>query len=349
MKKARLKDIAEHVGVSVATVSYVLNNSNVPISAATRARVLQAAEELHYTTNWNAKGLKVEHYNAVGVIVEDIRSFYVNELIDGICQYAEENGIRVLLCNLRADDKTHTLSHEDLDQFSEQLTNLVYSTFGKQLDCLIYVAAFYRDVSRVFIPDGHRVSYAYSYCGSSDSLSVAYDDEQGASLAVKHLIEMGHERIGFINCLENTEPGAARTRGYYRVMEKAGMRVNPDWVQHTSMQHEVVYEAARRILNAPERPTAIFVSADMVCSSVYRACREAGLRIPEDVSMVGFDNSNFDDYMNPPLSSISFPSRKIGYTVMKCACEEPERRGSIRLDCFVVQRGSVQDRREFHQ
>ena len=346
MKKARLKDIAERVGVSVATVSYVLNNSSVPISAATRARVLQAAEELHYTTNWNAKGLKVEHYNAVGVIVEDIRSFYVNELIDGICQYAEENGVRVMLCNLRADDKSHTLSHEDLDHFSEQLTNLVYSTFGKQLDCLIYVAAFYRDVSRVFIPDGHRVSYAYSYCGGSDSLSVAYDDEQGAALAVEHLIEMGHERIGFINCLEDTEPGAARTRAYYRVMKQAGLNVHPDWVQHTSMFSKSVYEAARSLLSAPERPTALFVNADSVCHSVYRACWEAGLRIPEDVSVVGFDNSDFDAYMNPALSSIAFPSRDIGYTVMKCACEEPERRGSIRLDCCLVQRGSVQDRRE---
>lgn len=349
MKKARLKDIAERVGVSVATVSYVLNNSSVPISAATRARVLQAAEELHYTTNWNAKGLKVEHYNAVGVIVEDIRSFYINELIDGICQYAEENGVRVLLCNLRADDKSRTLSHEDLDDYSEQLTSLVYSTFGKQLDSLIYVGAFYRDVSRVFIPDGHRVSYAYSYCGGSDSLSVAYDDEQGAALAVEHLIEMGHRRIGFINCLEGTEPGMARTRSYLRVMEQAGLAVNPAWVQHTSMFSKSVYEATKIILSAPERPTALFVNADSVCAGVYRACREAGVRIPEDMSVVGFDNSDFDTYMSPTLSSIAFPSREIGYTVMKCACEEPERRGSIRLDCRLVKRDSVQDRREAHE
>ena len=129
-------------------------------------------------------------------------------------------------------------------------------------------------------------------------------------------------------------------------MKQAGLNVHPDWVQHTSMFSKSVYEAARSLLSAPERPTALFVNADSVCHSVYRACWEAGLRIPEDVSVVGFDNSDFDAYMNPALSSIAFPSRDIGYTVMKCACEEPERRGSIRLDCCLVQRGSVQDRRE---
>lgn len=345
MKKGRLKDIADMVGVSITTVSYVLNNANVTISPQTREKVLRAAEELNYTTNWSAKGVKTNHYNAVGIIVEDIRSFFISELIDGICSYAEERGIRVLMCNLLANDKTKSIDFNDLAALGDQLTHRVYSALGKQLDSLIYVGAFYRDTAGIFRSDGHHVSYAYAYNSERDSLSVSYDDVQGSYIATRYLLDCGHRRIAHVNCLPDTEVGCHRSQGFWQAVREAGMEEQAI-ERPGSMDAETSYPILLDLLSSPQRPTALFVNADSICASAYRACHALGLRIPEDVSVIGFDNKEFDDYMTPPLTSISFPLNEMGYMVMKLTCEEPERHENIKLKCSLVERQSVCNRRE---
>lgn len=338
-KRVGLKDIADALGVSVATVSYALNNANVAISEETRSRVLQKAQEMHYSPNWMAKGLKSKRYNTIGVVVEDVRAFFINELIDGICQYAEESNVKVLLCNLRADSKVHTLSHDDLKEQRLMIEKQVENTFGTQVDGLLYAAAFYRDVSEVFMPEGYTVGYLYSTCVHDHVLSISYNDYQGAELAVDHLIAQGHRKIGIINGLHGTIPGDQRFAGYLHALEKAGIERVPEWERNCAYEREASRRQALELLSLPNRPTAVFGVSDQICWGIYQACHALGLHIPKDVSVIGFDNIDAGTFLHPSLTSISFPSRRIGYEAIKAMCEK--RMEKMQLNCELVERHSV--------
>ena len=339
-KKVRLIDIAQKTGVSVGTVSYVLNNANVSISKEVRERVWAAANELHYTTNWAAKGLKLQHNNAIGVIVEDMKSWYVSRLIDGICDYAEEMDVRVLLCNLRADDKVHDFGHEDLSTYEEQIAKQVRTTFGNQVDGLLYIGAFKRDVSKVFVPENEHIVYVYCYCGDSDQYpSVCYSDVQGAAMATQYLIDKGHRQIAYLDGLFDTKPGLDRQQGFRDTLMEHGISIPEAWF--VSPKNGDVRQFIEELIRKPNRPTAIFCNMDCMAAVVYDVCKDCDVRIPEDISIIGFDNAELCKYLRPELTSIGFPAAKIGYQAAKILCEEPKATGMWLLDCEVFERKSV--------
>lgn len=338
-RKVRLKDIAEEANVSVGTVSYVLNNADVPIREEVRARVLATAKKLNYTTNWAAKSLKLQHNKAIGVIVEDMRSWFLPSLIDGICHYAEEQNERVLLCNLRADSKTRLLSHQDLSIYKSQIAEQIRNTFGNQVDGLLYVAAFDRDVSDVFDPENDRTVFVYCHNGNDKKYSsVHYNDWQGAELATRYLIEKGHKKIAYIDSLSQTMPGQKRLDAFLKTMEKHHLPVNDERIIDCI---DKKMDCVKKILMSPNRPTAIFVNMDTLCEQVYDTCQKMKLRIPDDISIIGFDNHVIGQYLRPRLTTVSFPADELGYYAAKLVCEETAKFEECLLDCSIVERESV--------
>lgn len=338
-KKIGLKDVAERAGVSKTTVSYVLNNVNVPISQETRERVLKIAEEMNYRPNWMAQGLKLSRYNVVGVVVEDIRSFFINSVIDGICRCAEEIGVKVVLLNLRNDDRADTHNGYDLRESGIRIEAAIRNVFGNQVDSIIYVGAFYRDVSKVFHVDDYNVSYAYCYC--ANELCVHYDDYQGGKIAAEYLIRHGHSKIGYYNALGDTQPGKERTAGFTDALLAAGLTLRPEWLCGLRNDQRKAYEWARELLSNEDAPTAIWGNTDDVCLGIYKACRELGLKIPEDLSVIGFDNKPYGSSIVPSLTTVEFPASQIGYTIMKAVCQDKVKKESIKLDCGIIERESV--------
>lgn len=340
-KKVRLIDIAEKTGVSVGTVSYVLNNANVSISKEVKERVLAAAAELHYTTNWAAKGLKMQHNNAIGVIVEDMLSWYISPMIDGISRYAEEADVRVLLCNLRADSKVTRLDHKDLANYRDQIAQHVRNTFGNQVDALLYIGAFSRDVSDVFIPENDRIIYVYCHCGNSEKYaSIRYNDYQGGRLAAEYLLEKGHRKIAYIDALHQTIPAMERLNGLRDRLRERGLDIPEQWTIDFLNRREGE-ENVRQLLMAPDRPTALFCNTDRIGRDLYDICSECGFSIPRDISVIGFDNDIVCGYLHPQLTSIGFSADQIGYEATKLICQEEQATGQRLMDCYLIERDSV--------
>ena len=340
-RKVRLKDIADETGVSIGTVSYVLNHADVPISEEVRTRVLAAAKKLNYTTNWAAKSLKLQHNNAIGVVVEDMRSWFLPPLIDGICRYAEESDVRVLLCNLRADSKANSMSHQNLSVYQAQIAEQVRNTFGNQVDGLLYIAAFNRDVSDVFLPENDRTVFVYCHCVDSRKYpSVHYNDWQGAELATRYLLEKGHRKIAYVNGLGGeTTPGQKRRDAFLSTMQAYQLPVEPEMVMDCSNWS---FESLEHLLSSDKRPTAVFVNMDALCEPLYDICHRLKIRIPEELSVIGFDNYEVSWHLRPRLTTISFPADEIGYQAARLVCEKTENTGEYLLDCSLIERESVQ-------
>ena len=345
-KAATLKDIAARAKVSVATVSYVLNKTNNPVSEETRQRVLEIAGEMNYQPNWAAKGLKTARYNAIGVMVEDMRSFFASSIIDGISQCAEENGLSVILSNLRMDNKTDIANYYEIGKHTAWIKEMIQGMMQMQVDGLIYIGAFYRDVHDLL--SNFSVPHAYLYCyasGDSDHPSVYYDDELAAYEATHHLVDKGHTRIAHVRGVPNTDPSIDREAGYCRALREAGLPIEEELIVTGDFLIEVAYKNILPVLGAQTPPTAVFVASDYMAKGVYDACQELNLRVPEDISIVGFDDREYAALLTPPLTTMAMPSHQMGYRAMEEMIRAEPIQKSILLSCRMIERNSVAQRR----
>lgn len=339
-----LKDIAAEANVSVATVSYVLNNTDNPVSDETRSRILEIAKRLNYKTNWVAKGLKTACYNAIGVLVEDIRSFFLPNIIDGISQFAEENGLSVILVNLRMDSKVSIANYYELGEFTDWVRSMISNVTRMQVDGLVYLGAFYRDVGHLL--DDLSLPLAYVYCHSSGDAkhqAVYYNDEQASYDATSYLIRMGHRRLAHIGGIVHSEPGRDRGEGYRRALRNHGIPVDERYILPGNFLLEDSYRAAFDLMHMPEPPTAVFAACDAAAKALYDACAQMQLRVPQDVSVIGFDNTDFAPMLSPSLTTMAIPARAMGYRVMEELTQGSLAGQTILLPCPLIERGSVMD------
>jgi len=348
-KAATLKDIAAEAGLSVATVSYVLNNTNNPLGPETRNRVLEISRRLNYQTNWAAKGLKTARYNAVGVMVEDIRGHFVPAIINGISQYAEEHGLGILLFNLRMDSKTDIQNSYNIGEYAEWIKNMAQGILRQQVDGLIYVGAFYRDVQGLF--HDLDLPHAYVYCyasGDSNVSSVYYDDELAAYEATRYLLEMGHRKIAHIEGLEASEPGRKRKDGYCRALQQAGIKVEKKYIAEGKFNMQKAQEVALRFLLSEDPPTAIFAASDLMAKGVYDACVSLGLTIPGDLSVMGFDDAEVASLLSPTLSTMAMPTHEMGHRIIDDLINHAEEAQKTLLPCQLIKRHSVAESRNLY-
>ena len=294
----KLEDIAKETGFSISTVSRVLSNSSYPVSDQIREKVLSVAEEMGYEPNIAARSLRTDRTNTIGIIVDDLLSPFTPPIVRGIQDYLNENGFLSLIVN------------SDWDPEQEQAA--IKTLLSRPVDGIIFVEYSHQTTSDVLERSEKPRVFVHRLFGSPIKNSVVPDDYYGASLAIAHLLGLGHHRIGYINGPENWHTCRARLSGYQDTLASHKLPFEPALVQPGDWEIESGYAAAKNLLQLAERPTAIFAANDTMALGAIYAIQDAGLHVPEDVAVVGYDNRNFTKTCRPRITTVSMPVIEMG-------------------------------------
>jgi len=294
---ATIKDVAAVAGVSFTTVSHVVNNSR-PVSADVRTKVERAIRELHYVPSAVARSLKARSTATIGLLVPNGTNPYFAELARGVEDGCAQKGYCVFFCN-SDDDPVKQRSYLRVLQ-EKRIDGLIVASAGDDA----VLASTLADTREPFVVVDRNIE------GLSADL-VQIDHERGAWLATRHLIELGHSRIGCIMGPVSTAVSAMRVHGFLRAMASRGMEIAPGAIVESDFTAPGGYRAAAQLFNAVH-PTAIFACSDMMGIGALRAAAERGLSVPDDCSIIGFDDIEFGRFTWPALSTVGHSVRALG-------------------------------------
>lgn len=284
-EKRTIYDVASEAGVAISTVSRVLNSSS-EVSEATRQRVQAAIEKLQFRPQRTARTLAQQQTHALAVAMPSFTSLFYVEMLKGIKDELREHDIDLLLCNLGSNAPYQTL-YRFLTRGAVDALLLTSLPVDDQLE---------RELMKLHAP----VMLIGSRTEQFDSLY--WDDALGSELATQHLIEQGHRRIAMITAHPWSYNTDGRLQGYRRALEAAGIAFDPDLLavgettKHAGFSEEAGFEAMQKLIAMDDRPTAVFVSSDVQAFGSMKAVREAGLSIPGDLALVGYDNLKLSGY-----------------------------------------------------
>jgi LacI family transcriptional regulator len=299
--RVRITDVAAAAGVSIATVSAALNAvESARISADTRERVREVAATLGYAPNRLAQGLRSQRSGTIGFIGDQVATTpFAVRMILGALEAARAAGLVVLLMNTEGD--------RDLE--ARELAALLQH----QVEGVLYATMYHRSVELPAVLEGTPVVLVDAETADPAVSWVVPDESAGAYAAVAELLDHGHRRIGFITNEHGILAASGRLAGYRAALEQAALDFDPSLVILSAPNPEGGYQAARRLLALPERPTGLFCFSDLMAMGAYGAVREAGLRIPQDISVVGFDDLQFvASGLHPGLTTVALPHYEMG-------------------------------------
>ena len=340
---ATMKEIAALSGVSIATVSHVLSGKK-NVTEATRNRVMRAVELTNYKPNTIAKSLRMNKTYIIGVLVEDICGLPVPEIVDGINQRLEESGYQVLLSNLRLLQKLYN-QYEQLRQYTSTITRGLQLLENARVDGIIYVAMHDRRIDGIHQPVNIPLVYAYADSNDPGSFSVTYDNENSAYEITRSLIAQNHQRIALIAGRANSSAANRRLAGYRQALDEAGLPVPSEYIRWGDWEYHSGVEHTDALLSLTIPPTAIFAMNDPMAAGCYAAIKRHGLRIPEDISVVGFDNQEIASCLFPGLTTVALPNKEIGYTAAAHLLQRLDGQTidapNTILPCRIIQRESL--------
>jgi LacI family transcriptional regulator len=294
----RLKDIARELNVSVMTVSKVVRGCT-DVGAETRSRVLAKIKELNYQPNWVARSLAARRTFMIGLIVPDLMHSFFAEIAKGVAETIRPLGYDVVICNSEEDGAVESSEVERL--LARQVDGLLIASAQPPSAIDLFARIDARGIPYVLI-DRRFPDASAPYVGA--------DDEEIGRLATRHLIERGCRRIAHIAGPPLT-PGTGRLKGYRDALAAAGLSVPETYVAH-ARDDATGYEAARALLAVKPRPDAIFGYNDPTAAGAMKAVLEAGIRIPEEIKVIGVGNVHYSDLLRVPLSTIDQGSASIG-------------------------------------
>lgn len=328
---ATMKDVAQLAGVSTATVSRALMNPE-KVSASTRKRVEDAVLEAGYSPNSLARNLRRNESKTIITIVPDICDPYFTEIIRGIEDAAMEHGYLVLLGDSGKQQKRES-----------SFVNLV---FTKQADGMLLLGTDLPfDVSKPEQKNLPPLVMACEYAPELELPTVHIDNLTSAFEAVNYLTQMGHKKIAQISGPENAALCKFRHQGYQQALRRAGIALNSTYTTQSNFTFEGGAKALKKLLSLPDAPTAIFCHNDTMAIGAIQEAKKLGLRVPQDLSVVGFDDIQFSQYCDPPLTTVSQPRYEIGRQAMLMMLEllkgRDVRAGSRLLEAKLVIRNSA--------
>ena len=300
---SKIHDVARRANVSIATVSRVLNPSDHKVSSETAEKVRRAVKELDYHPNALARALQMKKTMTIGVIIPDISNHYYAEIVRGIQSVADREGYNIILQNT--------------DRIQERIVKSIYLLRENIVDGIIFSGGIingYEPLSalkelrdRVVVIGRHDVNFP----------AIMVDNIAGATLAVEHLIERGHARIGLIGWSDNSTTAKDRLSGYKSALAQNSCHFEPSLVRQGQLTPESGYNEAKLLLSQENKPTAIFAGNDQMAFGVIYAATEMGLRVPEDLAVIGFDNIPLSSFFVPSLSTIEIPMFTLGSDSME--------------------------------
>jgi DNA-binding LacI/PurR family transcriptional regulator len=304
-RRARMEDVAKAAGVSRTAVSFVLNDipdANIP--EATRQRILQAARELEYTPNAQALNLVTGKTMMVALIVRQTSEQmsadpFLGQIIRGITRVIEAEGYHLLVHSVEPGVPNKTTYGE-----------LVRT---RKVDGLLIASPLINDPEVQVLHDEGTPIVLNGATDFNDIPSVDVDNIQGAHTAVRHLIELGHSRIGHISNAPFSYTSARdRLTGYQQALTEAGIDHDAQLIHAGAFTDTSSYAPMQTMLELPDPPTAVFIGSDLVALGAVQAIHNRGLHIPDDVSIIGFDDLLISKYLQPPLTTIHLPAFDLG-------------------------------------
>jgi LacI family transcriptional regulator len=305
-----IREVAERAGVSLGTVSNVLNKPAI-VAEETRNRVLQAIEEIGFVRNGSARQLRAGHSQYIGLVVLDVTNPFFTEVARGVEDAANEAGYVVILCN--SDDSVEKEGHY-LHVLEEQRARGLLIT-PVQNDVSYLQRLRQREIGVVLLDRSSR---------TKDMCSVAVDDVRGGELAAQHLLEQGHRQLAFVNGPLTIRQCADRRRGMRRAVKSAGLDPDKviDEIRVPMLNSKAGEMAVEELLNASNKPTAVFCANDLLALGVMRGLTRNGYSIPGDYALVGYDDVEFASILSTPLTSIRQPKYQIGRTAAELLLDE---------------------------
>jgi len=330
-KDITIKDVAKQAGVSVATVSRVVNGLD-RVSEVTRKRVHKVIQELNFTPNTMAASIVRKKTNMLSVVVPEIQNPFYTAVIEGTEEVAKREGFFTLVISTNGEE-----SEEDafLDSF-----------LGKNVDGIILIgshrdAAFYKEIRKPTI-------LVDRYINDSGHDGVMIDNYRGAYEATKHFMAYGHEQIAMIDGIHDFNDGKDRFWGYKQAMLEGGLTPDPRYHKQGSWSESDGYRFTMELMQSAQPPTAIFAANNLICKGAIKAIRDLNLALGEDISLIGFDENELAQFVQPQVTVVRRPTREMGVQAAEMLIQkirEEQKEASnpkkVILDVELLKRGSV--------
>ncbi|MBP3409638.1 MAG: LacI family DNA-binding transcriptional regulator [Clostridia bacterium] len=339
---ATMKEIADLAGVSTATVSHVVNGTK-KLSPETTERVLMAIQQLNYTPNTLAKSLRSGQTHNIGVLVEDIRGLPVAEIVSGISETLAKSGYRTLMYDLHLLEKLYN-QYEQIVAYRERINGGIHVLQQSHVDGIIYVGMHDRHLDQLFDPLDRPLVFAYSH-GTQTDTYVTYANHDSAFEMINYLIGKGHKNIAVIAGHPHSYPTVMRLKGCQKAMDEAGLNLPNEYIRYGDWEYDSGCSCTKELLSCEKRPTAIFAMNDLMAAGCIHALQEAGLSVPSDIAVAGFDNREIARYLQPPLTTVALPNTEIGIRAAKHILsriqnpDAPPQREIV--PCSIIERESV--------
>lgn len=321
-----ITDIAARTNSSVSTVSRVLNKQarKYRISKEKERLILEAAREMNYRPNHVARGLRLKKTQTIGLVVPDISNPFFAYVTRVIQTFAWSSGYSLIVCN----------TDESLQSEVEQIELLR----SKGVDGLIImpVGVKYNHLAEL-LEDGLPLVLLDRCFDELATNSVIVNDYKGAFEAVNHLLEHGHTRIAIIQGLPNTQTNRARLRGYRDALASHGITPNDDYIVGNDFRKKNGYIETKLLLKLAQRPTALFTTSDLITLGALQALYEEDCHIPQDLSLVAFDDTEFAPFLAAPLTAVSQPKELMGEIAVKLLIEEMKGKGQKEKKRIVLE------------
>jgi LacI family transcriptional regulator len=304
VNSATIRDVARAASVSVATVSRTLNGID-SVAEKTRDRVLRAAGELDYVPNSGARALSTRRTDTIGVLLPDLHGEFFSELIRGIDLAARANGLHLLLSSSHGDPAEAAAALRAMRSRVDSII-LMLPQGGEDLLFAAGIGAGTGAVPMVFLG---QAAAKGGHC------SLAIDNYAGASAITEHLLASGRRRVAFVAGPADNADAGERLRGYRAAMRRAGL---DERVVDGDFSEQAGRDAARHILAGQMRPDALFCANDMMAIGALDALKDAGVAVPGDIALAGFDDIPIARYVSPPLTTAAVPIAEIGRQALEC-------------------------------
>lgn len=293
-----LHELAKAAGVSVSTVSRALNNSGHTVNEETKQRIVTLAKELGYRPNVMARGLCTDRSFTIGIIVDNIVSPFSPIIIRGIHDH------------LRVHNYFSVIINADWDPEVE--TEAVHELISRSIDGVIFVESWLHAANPTLDLANKPYVFVHRLFSGTYANSVLVDECYGARLAVEHLAKLGHRRIAFINGPQGWDASADRLDAYREVLTELGISYDTALVEEGTWEVQSGYPAAKKFLALPRRPSAIFAANDLMALGAIYAIQEAGLSVPEDIAVVGYDDREIASISRPTITTVTLPCYEMG-------------------------------------
>lgn len=317
---ATIRDVAEQAGVSIATVSRVLNKQT-PVSPATRKKVEQAIKQLNYQPNYLGRNLRRSETRIILLVLQNISNSFYSKVIKGIEDLGHKYGYSVLICNTDSEPERER-------SFLDLLVN-------RLVDGVILMEPEVDSEELTEIGKDYPIVQCCEYKEGAVVPHISIDNIAAGHTAVNHLIKLGHKRIGMISAYNRLLSALQREEGYKRALAEAGIEFDPNLIKYGSYGFTGGLRACKEFLKMEEKPTAVFAVSDITAIGAIKAIKEEGLKIPEDIAVVGFDNTSIASMYDPQLTTISQPRYDLGKISMEILLQLIEGKSLASKDLYL--------------